>query len=203
MNRSLVAGLVLVSCVGIAGTAGRASAQVVIQGEGQAGGVYGQGTVYVQGGQTQQVQASPYVAGPVQQPQPVRTVVHTRPMTALLIPGVIALAGGWLLHGIISTGVWQNTSGAGTWGDVDAWAGLGWIPVAGPWLAYGLTDTGYYDYGAFNIIFGVIQGAGLILTILGAVIQEEWEEQIYADLGGGMRLSVTGGPTSLGAALEF
>src|SRR5690606_40759639 len=67
---------------------------VVIQGEGQAGGVYGQGSVYVQPapGQQQPVQAQPYGSPYVQQapaqPQPVRTVVHTSPTTALLVPGV-------------------------------------------------------------------------------------------------------------------
>lgn len=204
------AGLLVASAMVVA-SAGSASAQVVIQGEGQAGGVYGQGTVYVapaQGQpQQQQVQpqpyGSPYVAQqPVQQPQPVRTVVHTSPTTALLVPGVIALGAGWLVHGLGSLGVAQQCYGFDCPDDLGVWTGLGWIPIAGPWLAYGVTDY-LGGYAWFNILFGIIQGVGTVLTILGVAIQQEWEEAIYVDLGNDVRLAFDGGGNQVGATLSF
>ncbi|AKF06697.1 hypothetical protein [Sandaracinus amylolyticus] len=210
MNR-LFAGLVLAAGVLCANAA---SAQVVIQGEGQAGGVYGQGTVYVAPaqGQPQQLQpqpqaqpqpyGSPYVAQQQAQPQPVRTVVHTSPTMALLVPGVIALGAGWLIHGLGSLGVAQQCVSLECPEDLDTWTGLGWIPVAGPWLAYGLTDY-LGDYAWFNILFGIVQGVGAVLTVLGVAIQQEWEEAIYVDLGEGVRLAFDGGGSQVGATLSW
>jgi hypothetical protein len=193
----LVAGVVL-------GLASGASAQVVIQGEGQAGGVYGQGSVYVAPAQGQQqvvVQQSPYVASQQQVTPQQRTIVHRSSTNALLVPGVIALGAGWLIHGLGGLGILQNCySDCPT--DSGLWAGLGWIPVVGPWLAYGLADE-YGSYSWFNILFGVIQDVGLILMVLGIAIQQEWEEVIYADLGNDVTLSFAAGPTSVGAALHF
>ncbi len=198
-------GLLVVGCV--LAWAGGASAQVVIQGEGQAGGVYGQGSVYVAPQQQQQQQVvvqSPYVAAQQAQPQPVRTVVHRSTTNALLVPGVIALGAGWLIHGFGGLGILGN---CGTFSDPcptdsGTWAGLGWIPVVGPWLAYGLADENG-DYAWFNILFGVIQDVGVILMVLGIAIQQEWEEAIYADLGNDVTLSFAAGPTSIGATLHF
>lgn len=206
MNR-MFAGLLVVGCV-LASASG-ASAQVVIQGEGQAGGVYGQGSVYVapqqQPPQQQVVVQSPYVATQQAQPQPVRTVVHRSTTNALLVPGVIALGAGWLIHGLGGLGIVGNCSSYGSDPcptDADTWVGLGWIPVVGPWLAYGLADeNGTYSW--FNILFGVIQDVGVILMVLGIAIQQEWEEAIYADLGNDVTLSFAAGPTSIGATLHF
>lgn len=186
----------------------RATAQVVIQSEAQSGGVYGQGTVQVgpQQGPIAPATQSPYVASPQAQPAPSRAIVHRSFTNALLVPGVIALGAGWLIHGIASTYVYQQCDvfapGSSCPAPADSWAGLGWIPIVGPWLAYGLTDY-LGDYGWFNILFGIVQDVGAILMVLGLAIQEEWEEIIYADLGEGVRLSFTAGPTSVGASLSF
>lgn len=209
------AGLAVVGAalaIGVLATASGASAQVVIQGEGQAGGVYGQGSVYVGPGQQQQqpqqqvvVQQSPYVATQQAQPQPARTIVHRSTTNALLVPGVIALGAGWLIHGFGGLGIVGSCGGfAGDPCPTDsgAWAGLGWIPVVGPWLAYGLADE-FGSYAWFNILFGVIQDVGVILMVLGIAIQQEWEEVIYADLGNDVSLSFAAGPTSIGATLHF
>jgi len=215
MNRTFVGSLVAAAFLlgsGFVGGGGRAHAQVVIQGQGQAGGVYGQGTVYVQPGPTTQpvqgpiqAQPSPYVGVAQTQPQPVRTIVHTSPTMALLVPGVIALAGGWLISGAGSVALLDECSFATCPYPQDEWVGYSWIPVIGPWLAFGVTDPG--EYGAFNVIMGVVQGAGLILTVLGLVIQQEWEEAIYAgvDLGEGRTLAFDGGGpgTQVGATLTF
>lgn len=206
MNRSF-AGLFLAA--GILLAAGGADAQVVIQGQAQ-GSVYGggSGSVYVQGGAM--AQPSPYVAAGPQPAQPVRTIVHTSPTTALLVPGVIALGAGWLLHGIIALSLSQECSsfsGSCPSGD---WIGYSWIPIVGPWLAYGVAErTGGESNEIFNILFGVIQDVGLILMILGIAIQQEWEEAVYAgvDLGEGRRLSFGAAPTpgggQVGASLTF
>lgn len=210
MNRTFVGSLVAAALLigsGVVGS-GRAHAQVVIQGQGQAGGVYGQGTVYVQPGPTTQPvqpQPSPYVGVAPTQPQPVRTIVHTSPTTALLIPGVIALAGGWLISGVGSVALLDECSFDTCPYWRDEWVGYSWIPVIGPWLAFGATDPG--EFGAFNVIMGLVQGAGLVLTVLGLVIQQEWEEAIYVgvDLGEGRRLAFDAGGsgTQLGASLTF
>ncbi|WP_236605723.1 hypothetical protein [Sandaracinus amylolyticus] len=207
MNR-LFAGLVFAAA---ALCANAASAQVVIQGEGQAGGVYGQGTVYVAPAQGQTLQAqpqqqqygaSPYVAQQQGQPQPVRTVVHTSPTMALLVPGVIALGAGWLIHGLGSLGVAEQCIGFECPDDLGTWVGLGWIPIAGPWIAYGATDY-LGDYAWFNILFGIVQGVGAVLTVLGVAIQQEWEEAVYVDLGDDVRLAFDGGGSQVGATLSW
>lgn len=210
--KQFFAGLLVAGAM-LAASAGSASAQVVIEGEGQAGGVYGQGSVYVQPAPAQQpVQAAPYGSPYVQpqqpaQPQPVRTVVHTSPTTALLVPGVIALGAGWLIHGFGAVSAAQDCYGAscpGTYGagSLDEWVGLSWIPIAGPWLAYGLTDH-LGDWAWFNILFGIVQGVGTVLTILGVAIQQEWEEHLYVDLGDDVRLAFDGGGNQVGATLSF
>jgi hypothetical protein len=184
-----------------------ATAQVLIQSEAQSGGVYGQGSVYVQPQPGEPVVTqSPYTAAPEPQPRPSTTIVHRSFTNALLVPGVIALGAGWLIHGIASTYVYEQCNvyspGSSCPAPADSWAGLGWIPIVGPWLAYGLTQQ-LGDYGWFNILFGVIQDVGTVLAFLGLVIQQEWEETIYADLGEGVRLSFAAGPTSVGASLTF
>lgn len=195
----MFAGLLVAAGIVLGGSP--AEAQVIIQGQGQAGGVYGQGSVYVQPAQTT---PSPYVATAAPAPAPTRTIVHTSPTMGLLIPGVIALGGGWLLHGIASLSIVQDCTSAYTCPS-DGWVGLGWIPIVGPWLAYGLEYTGGWDW--LNIVFGLIQGAGTILTILGVAIQQEWEEVIAMDLGHGVRLAFDGGASAggaqLGATLTF
>lgn len=215
MNRTFAGLLFAVAAVLFAPT-GRAQAQVVIQGEGQVGGVYGSGTVYVQPQQQQQqqvqVQPSPYVAQPgygqqpgyVAQPQqPVQTIVHTSPTMALLIPGVIALAGGWLISGVGATSLSQDCTSACP---TDDWVGYSWIPLAGPWVAWQAAEyNGGYE--VFNVLMGVVQGAGAILIVLGLAIQQEWEEAVYADLGEGRTLTFAGGPSAgggqVGATLTF
>jgi hypothetical protein len=192
---------VLFAAAIVAGAAiapGRASAQVVIQAQGSAQ-VYGQGQVYGQ------AQASPYVATAPAQPR-VQTIVHRSPTMTFLVPGIIALGGGWLVHGLGSLGISaQCTVGTTCPRPIDQWVGLGWVPLAGPWLAYGLSSyVGGYDW--FNIVFGLVQAAGAVFTVLGLVIQQEWEEQIYVDLGdqpGAPRLELAAGIGSVGGTLTF
>lgn len=210
--KQLFAGLLVAGAI-VAASTGSARAQVVIQGEGQAGGGYGQGSVYAQpppGPQPAQAQpygGSPYVQQPAEQPRPVRTVVHTSPTTALLVPGVIALGAGWLIHGLGALSAAQDCyreacPGFRGAGSLEEWTGLSWIPIAGPWLAYGLTDH-VGEWGWFNVLFGIVQGVGAVLTVLGLAIQQEWEEAIYVDLGDDVRLAFDGGGSQVGATLSF
>lgn len=202
MNRTFV-GLLFAAAVFFGGST--AHAQVVIQGQGQAGGVYGQGTVYVQPGtQPVAVQPSPYtaVAQPAQ-PQPVRTIVHTSPTMALLVPGIIAFGAGWLIHGLGALSIQNDCSDYLGTCPSDDWVGFSWIPLVGPWLAAGVSEyTGGYEW--FNYLFGVIQGVGAVLTVLGLVIQQEWEEAIYAgiDLGEGRSLAFDVGGAGNGAQVD-
>jgi hypothetical protein len=207
------AGLLLLSSAIAAGSLalpGRAGAQVVIQGEGQAGGVYGQGTVYVQPQgqvqaqpQQQQVyaQPSPYVATQQAQPQPVRTILHRSPTMMLLIPGVIALGAGWLFSGLGTSSIAGECyyDCPNPLGD---WVGYSWIPIVGPWIAYGTTYT-TAGYEWINFLTGIVQGAGVVMIVLGLVIQQEWEEAVYADLGNGVGISFDAGLGGASATLSF
>lgn len=206
-----------VASVGIASVC---EAQVVVEGEGG----YGQpapqqpppGTVYVQPAEGSQV----YVAQPEPQQRVAQTIVHTGPTMELVTPGLIAVIGGWLLHGIVNTYIMENgcpdTDVIFVYPDcpyrMADWVGLSWIPIAGPWLALTLPQRTGSDasYAVWNVLNGVVQGAGAVMVVLGFVIQQEWEEIIYVELGdqpGAPRLAfdVLGAPggTGVSATLTF
>lgn len=181
-----------------------AHAQVVVQGEGTVysggGSASGSGTVYVQEGS-----GSPYVGGGggAATPQPSRVVVNTSPTYALLVPGIIAFGVGWLIHGFGVLSIAQDCFSFSCPQPLDDWVGFGWIPVVGPWLSAFAADS--RDYLFFNVLMGIVQDVGVILAILGLVIQQEWEEPIYAlgDSPDAPTLSFQVGAGSLGATLAF
>lgn len=135
---------------------------------------------YVPPGSTGTTAAGTYV------PPPEGPRIRRFPNIAMVGAGAGMWAGGWLVTWI-ATSIWysQTTSctSAGGWdwsyscthvggpgGD-----GLGWslLPVFGPWLM--LTDR-YLDTPGevvFPVISGIVQGVGLIVFILGFILQDE------------------------------
>lgn len=174
--------LVLAALVGIGALgAAPAHAQVVIQGQ-----VTYTDPSYQQQGGTNYVQqqdpnagyaTSGYVQQPVGQPQPTRYVHRSASIPAIFVPGIILLAGGYVTEAIGAPML------------VDSWEssdqlGYAYIPVLGPWIQLGtFSDVGEaFDdgIGYFSLIAGLAQTVGLVLTVVGLVVREEWDEPVYA-----------------------
>lgn len=116
---------------------------------------------------------------------------------ALWIPGLIALPASWLL-------TWSISSTAlPLYGDAIEYS---FIPVIGPWLMLTQPLNGYEG---FAVTMGLIQDAAAIMLILGLVLREEVQDQVWvmADLGEGRRLTFDGmvgpGSGSMSATLTF
>lgn len=163
-----------------------ADAQVVIQGQvtytdPNAGYQQGGGN-YVQQGDPNAYQQPAYAqpAGytqPVAQPQPVRYVHRSASIPAIFVPGIILLAGGYVAQAIGAPML------------IDSWEtsdqlGFAYIPILGPWLQLGGFEDvgGAFDQGIgyFSVITGLAQAVGLVLTIVGLTVREEWDEPVYA-----------------------
>lgn len=193
---------------GIMTLAPAASAQVVIQGEVTAYPAQQQYGYTQPAPQPTGYTTSQYVQTGAS-PQPTRYIHHSDPIGGLIAGGVIGLGGGFLFtlisELVLAGGYTSGCSGYGC--PDDTWYALTWIPVVGPWLGLGL---GYgRDYEWVNYVGGVLEGAGLIVLILGLVITDEWDEPIYAfgDGADAPRLYLSGGPSGslggLGATLAF
>ncbi len=185
---------VLVLALGVLGLgAGSAHAQVVIQGQvtvgqdpyvQQGGGNYVQqgGGNYVQQGGGNYVQqtdpnagyaTSAYVAQPTGQPQPVRYIHRSAIMPAIIIPGIVLLAGGYLSQVIGMQTIDYDTLTS----DQRA---FGYIPLVGPWLQLANYDDSESPAVHFSWITGVAQAVGLVLMVVGLTVHEEWDEPVYA-----------------------
>lgn len=160
--------------------ASSANAQVVVQGEVSVGA-----SPYVEQGPANTVQPvspqaygspSPYVQQPVGQPQPVRYVHRSRIIPGLLIPGIVLLVGGYVTQAVGAPLFVRSLTADQL--------GFAYIPILGPWVQLGLfrdLDFALRDGVAyFSIFTGIAQTLGLVLTILGATIREQWEEPVYA-----------------------
>jgi hypothetical protein len=177
-----------------------ASAQVIIQGE---------VTAYPSQPQYGRTQPQPvYVSPYVQQtstPPPQRYIHHSDSIRALWIPGILALGGGFLFSVFADLAVGQECSSFSSRGCPSTdWQLLTWIPVVGPWLGLGIGDPG--DYAWVNYVGGILQGAGLLMMILGLSIHDEWDEPLYAfDPSDPLAptLSMDGGPTGGNVTLTF
>lgn len=106
----------------------------------------------------------------------------------LWIPGLIALPASWLL-------TWTIASTAlPLYGDAIE---MSYIPVIGPWLMLTQPLNGYEG---FAVAMGIVQDVAAIMLILGLVLRETVEEQVWvmADLGEGRRLTfdASAGPGS-------
>ncbi len=86
---------------------------------------------------------------------------ETRGITGLIIAGPIVLGVAWAL-GLV------GTLAADADGEL---VGFSAIPLAGPWIL--LADSRTEDYAAALVVGGVLQAAGLTMTVLGLSIRQE------------------------------
>lgn len=151
------------------------------------------GYVVVQPAQPQSyvVQTQPQqqvYAQPVQQRQPVE-VTHTRIRWGLVGPGIGLFAGGWVanwLTGAVGT-LAVAFSGSDSTGDYFGWS---WVPVVGPWVNAAIAgNQGFDELMGVHILWGVLQTGGLLMCILGTVLQEETTEIRYVQ-GDGPQIAV-------------
>ncbi|MFO0656182.1 MAG: hypothetical protein U0787_14015 [Polyangia bacterium] len=138
------------------------------------------GTVVYPGGQPypppQPVYGQPQPIQPPLQPPPVR-YEYRRPNKALLIAGISVMGGAYLLTAL-PTALWN-------WVDRDLSNSVGssnhgtywplYIPVLGPWIELSYLNSNPY-YSGWSVLpaipcvlSGLVQGAGLAMTIAGAV----------------------------------
>lgn len=166
-----------------------AEAQVIIQGEvtvtdgtNQSYSQQPQGNYVQQGGYVDPNAAYPdsqYVQPVVtaQGPQPVRYIRRSSIIPGILVPGIILLAGGFLAEVIGGPAL------ADSWENSDQ-LGYSFIPILGPWLQLGEFSDLEFAFedgiGYFPIIAGLAQGLGLVMTIIGLTVREEWDEPVYA-----------------------
>ena len=177
------------------------SAQVIIQGEVTAYPAqrqpYGQPP-------PQQSYVSPYVQQAAT-PPPQRYIHHSESLRALWVPGVLALGGGFLFSVFADVAVGRECNGGASGGCPDGvWSLTTWIPVVGPWI--GLAAGEPRDYAWVNYVGGILEGAGLLMMIIGLAIQDEWDEPLYAFSPSdplGATLRVDGGPTGGNVTLAF
>lgn len=127
-------------------------------------------------------------AQPVQQGQPVE-VTHSRIRWGLVGPGIGLLAGGWVanwLTGAVGT-LAVAFSGSASTGDYFGWS---WVPVIGPWVNAAIAGEQQFDeLMGVHILWGVLQTGGLLMCILGTVLQEETTEIRYVQ-GDGPQIAV-------------
>jgi hypothetical protein len=160
--------LALAACFLVQTTgASRAAAQVVIS---------GQITSY-------STTAAPPAAAPAPSgyvatgaPAPVRYIHRSQSMPALWVPGMIGLIGGWAVN-VLGLGWYLGPYGASGYGL--EWYLYGLVPVIGPWLQFAVSDPAGNQFPEWSAITGVLEGAGLVLLILGLTIRDEWDEPVY------------------------
>lgn len=121
-------------------------------------------------GTTTTAPSSSYVAT---EPGATRYVHHSSNIPALWVPGLILLVGGYAFN---VTGLsWYVAGQLGTSPNLD-WYLYGLVPIVGPFLQFGADSP---QAEGLSIITGIAQVAGLVMTILGFAIQDEWDEPVY------------------------
>jgi hypothetical protein len=166
---------------------------------------------------TPQVAPQGYV---VQQPgygqvyaQPQRQMVQTtrtRLRWGLIGPGIAAIVIGWVGNWV--TGI-AGTLGLALTGatsrDTSQYFGWSWIPFAGPWVDAVIIASNWGGNDGFvgtHVLWGVLQAGGLLMCILGTVLQEEVVEMRYVQNDGPQfAVAPFGGPDGAGlnATLTF
>ncbi len=128
--------------------------------------------------QTVYVQPAPQYGGPgyaqsgymEPAPQPSRGGSNR----GMIIGGAVMLGVGWVLNivGSLFAGIHVDLFGSGSGGSTSEWEAFrytGIIPVVGPWIQLGIEPAHGSDdaWGAWLIIDGLLQAAGLTLLIVG------------------------------------
>lgn len=120
------------------------------------------------------------------------TQTRERSIRGLWLTGLIALPISWILTWSVSSTALPTYSGG---------IAFSYIPVVGPWLM--LTEP-LNGYDGFAVTMGIVQATAATLLILGLVLRETVEEQVWVvgDLGEGrtLALDASAGPTGGHAA---
>lgn len=114
------------------------------------------------------------------EPQPVQTT-RSRPQWRVIVPGAIMLGAGWVFNwlGAIPLGIGHSFGASGF--NFERYFGWSFIPVIGPWVnAAAFEPDREPGSFAFHLVLGLVQGAGLLMAILGTVITEEVTVTRYA-----------------------
>jgi len=98
-------------------------------------------------------------------PAPAREPVSRRPFWELAAPGISLFAGAWI----------ANWTGALALGGQDQYLGLSFLPIAGPWAQLPQLEWALYPRwtGIYHPTMGLLQAAGLVMMIVGLVVQVE------------------------------
>jgi|GEM_PF-2932728 len=146
------------------GASSSAEAQVIIS---------GQVTSYTEPTPTEATPpSSTYVAGA---PPATRYVHHSENIPALYIPGLILLIGGYVVNAAGIAYLLADQLATERSPNLD-WYLYGLVPIVGPFLQF-LSDGPQAE--GVSIITGIAEVGGLVLTILGFALQDEWDEPVY------------------------
>ena len=147
------------------GASSSAEAQVIIS---------GQVTSYTEPTPTatEPAPSSTYVAGA---PPATRYVHHSENIPALYVPGLILLIGGYAVN-VFGLAWLLADEVANDYSPNDEWYLYGLVPLVGPFLQFGADSP---QSEVISMVTGIAQVGGLIMTILGFVLQDEWDEPVY------------------------
>ena len=117
---------------------------------------------------------------------PVGYELDYRPMKGLLYGGIGALAGGYAMGALVSGFDYMGSHREGPWD-------IALIPLVGPFVAVGMEPDSLAN--GFYVASGIIQNAGLALTIIGATVELPYF--VISDTRAAAALRVGVGPTGL------
>ncbi len=123
---------------------------------------------------------------------------ETRGIPGLYIAGPIVLGVAWLTTIAVTTAI--NSEGGVEDSEAKA-IGYACIPIAGPWAMMADSDVDTRDYTAPLVVSGVLQGAGLAMTILGLTIRREVRVPSAIHPARSLTLSLHPVPTPSGGGL--
>lgn len=121
---------------------------------------------------TEPAPASHYVGG---EPVPTRYVHHSANIPGLYVPGLILLIGGYVVNATGAAWLIAEQVANDAAPEYD-WYLYGLIPIIGPFMQFGV--DGPQSEGV-SLITGIAEVAGLIMTILGFALHDEWDEPVY------------------------
>jgi hypothetical protein len=115
--------------------------------------------------------------------QPVQYRTEKKGIKALIIAGPIVFAVAWITTIIV-------TSAVSTDEDKGTATSYAAIPLVGPWVMMGSDSLDTSDYTGALVVSGVVQTAGIIMTILGIAIRRERQVPVYASRKFGLEVAL-------------
>lgn len=119
-------------------------------------------------------------AAPLGYASPDTASTRTQGIPALYIIGPIVLGVAWAATVVVTAAVTPDNAKA-------EYVGYSCIPIGGPWVIIANDEKG--DYTGPLVVSGIVQSAGLIMTVLGVSIRRR-VPAYSLDLGGGQTATV-------------